>query len=97
MKELPPLDPYTQQRVDQFHAGCVELLDRYIRSVEIDQNRHAVKHGPMPEERAVVDFTRILTAQVRSGELTVETLCGMVAVAIMRGIARKRKGKGGAT
>lgn len=92
MKELPPLLPDMQQKVDQFHAGVSEILDRYIAGVEIDMNRHAVKHGPMPPERMVFDFARILSRQVATGELNIESLCGMVAVAVERGIARRRRG-----
>lgn len=94
MKPLPPLLPQQQQKIDQFHAGCTEMLDRYISSVEMDMNRHAVKHGPMPEERLVFDFTRILNQQVAKGELNLNALCGMMAVAIARGIAKKKAGKG---
>jgi hypothetical protein len=93
MKALPALSPQQQQAVDQFHAGASEMLDRYVHSVEMDMNRHAIKHGPMPPERFVFDFSRILVAQVRSGELKVEALASMVAVAIQEGVVRKRKGK----
>ena len=94
MKELPPLPPQQQTKVDEFHAGMTEMLDRYIAGIEIDMNRHAVKHGQMPQERMVFDLTRIFTMQLRSHELTEEALCGMVAVAIARGIAKKKGGKG---
>ena len=95
MKGLPTLTPAQQQRVDQFHAGMTEMFDRYVAGVELDMNRHAVKHGPMPPERMVYDFTRVLMAQVRdSGNpLNTEAICGMLAVAISRGITTKKKGK----
>lgn len=93
VKELPPLSPQQQTKIDEFHAGMVEMLDRYVAGVEIDMNRHAVKHGQMPEERMVFDLTRILSKQVGTGELTQQSMCGMVAVAIARGIAKKRGGR----
>ena len=94
MKELPPLTPQQQSKVDQFYAGSSEMLDRYIHSVEMDMNRHAVKHGPMPTDRLVFDFTRILNQQVAKGELNLNSVLGMLSVAISRGIEGKRKGKG---
>lgn len=69
------------------------MLDRYIAGVEMDMNRHAVKHGPMPPERMVFDFTRILNQQVAKGELNLNAVLGMLSVAISRGIAKKRQGK----
>lgn len=86
---LPKLTPAHSQKIDQFHASVSEMLDRYIAGIEIDMNRHAIKHGPMPEERAVYDITRILARDV-----TPEMLAGMTALAIVRGVAKKRKGKG---
>lgn len=86
---LPKLTPAHSQKVDQFHASVVELLDRYIAAIELDMNRHAVKHGTMPEERAVYDLTRVLIR-----DLPPEMLAGMTALAIVRGVARKRRGKG---
>ena len=69
------------------------MLDRYIAGVEMDMNRHAVKHGPMPPERMVFDFTRILNQQVAKGELNINSALGMLSVAISRGIKLKGKGK----
>lgn len=86
---LPKMTPAHSQKVDQFHASVVELLDRYIKGIEVDMNRHAVKHGPMPEERAVYDLTRILVRDVPP-----EMLAGITALAIVRGVAKKRQGKG---
>ena len=96
MKELPTLPPQVQQQVDQFHAGMTEVFGRYLHSVEMDANRHAVKHGPMPEERMVWDLTRLLVAQVsdQGNALNLKAVCGMLSVAICQGIERKRKGKG---
>jgi len=94
VKELPPLAPNQQQEVDQFHARCAGMLDHYIHSVEMDMNRHAIKHGPMPIERMVFDMTRILVTQVNKGELNLRDVVGMTTVAISRGIVAKRKGKG---
>lgn len=69
------------------------MLDRYAAAVELDMNRHAVKHGPMPQDRMVYDFTQVLYGQLNSGELKPSALCGMVAMAISREIVKKRKGK----
>jgi hypothetical protein len=91
---LPPLSPQQQQKMDQFYAGCAEMLDRYIHGVEMDMNRHAVKHGPMPVERMVFDMTRILATQVNKGELNLQSTVGMLVVGISRAIEGKRKGKG---
>lgn len=86
---IPQLPPGYEQKVDQFHASCVELLNRYISGVELDMNRHAVKHGPIPEARAVYDLTRMLARDVPAN-----MLAGITALAIVRGIAKKREGKG---
>lgn len=94
MTGIPALSPEQQGKIDQFHAGCAEMLDRYIHGVEMDMNRHAVKHGPMPPERMVFDMTRIITTQVNKGELNLQSVVGMLVVAISRGIEGKRKGKG---
>ena len=94
MKPLPPLSPELQDKVDQFYVGMAEMLDRYISGVELDMNRHAVKHGPMEPERMVFDFTQVLTKQMHDGQLTPQVIIGMLAVAINRGVANKRKGKG---
>jgi hypothetical protein len=88
-KGLPPLPPGQQQHVDQFHASCSEVLDRYVAGFELDMNRHAIKHGPMPPERALTDLTRILARDVPAN-----MLAGITAMAILRGIAKKREGKG---
>lgn len=93
-KPLPPLHPAQQSKVDEFLAGMEQLMDRFIAGFEMDANRHAVKHGPMPEDRMVFDVTRILAMQVRTGELTVNSLCGLLALSIVRGIAKKRQGRG---
>lgn len=89
MKELPSLPPAQQQRADQFHASCSEILDRYIAGFELDLNRHAVKHGVMPPERMLMDVTRILAKDVPAN-----MLAGLAALAIIRGIAKKKEGKG---
>ena len=34
--ELPPLSPERQAKIDQFYAGSIEMLDRYIAVVELD-------------------------------------------------------------
>jgi hypothetical protein len=96
MIELPPLSPERQAKIDQFYAGSIEMLDRYIAVVELDMNRHAVKHGQMPIERMVYDLTRIMVAQIHdeNSPLTVEGVVGMLTVAISRGITAKRKGRG---
>ena len=86
---IPPLSPAQQQKADQFHSACVELLDAYINGIELDLNRHAVKHGPAPEERTLFDLTRILVKDVPPN-----MLAGLTALAIIRGIAKKRQGKG---
>jgi hypothetical protein len=93
-KPLPPIDPGLQAKIDQFHGSCVEILDRYVAGFETDMNRHAVKHGPMDETRAHNDLTRIYARQVASGELPVNMVCGLLAEAVLRGIAAKKKGKG---
>lgn len=90
---LPSLPPDQQAKVDQFMAGTEQTMDRYLAGFELDMNRHAVKHGPMPEDRMVFDVTRILARQVGTGELTVNSVCGLLALSIVRGIARKRQGK----
>lgn len=86
---LPPLPPGQQQQLDQFHASVSEVLDRYVKGFEMDANRHAVKHGAMPEDRMLADVTRILARDVPAN-----MLAGIAALAIIRGIARKRQGKG---
>jgi hypothetical protein len=86
---LPPITPDQQSKIDQFHSACSEVLDAYLAGVQIDMNRHAVKHGLMPEERAVFDLALLLSRDVPR-----EMLAGITALAIIRGIARKRKGKG---
>lgn len=86
---LPPITPETQSKLDQFAASCSEILDAYINGVQLDMNRHAVKHGPPPEERALWDLTHLLARDVPP-----EMLAGITALAIIRGIARKRQGKG---
>lgn len=93
-KELPALPASIQQKADQFHAACEEILDRYLRGFELDMNRHAVKHGAMDPTRAHNDITRILTRQMNSGELPANMVTGLLAEAIIRGIAKKREGKG---
>lgn len=79
----------------------MNLLENYLSGFERDMNRHAVKHGRMPEERAVHDITRLLVTQVKQAEISngteglpVNMLAGMLAAAIVRGIARKKAGKG---
>lgn len=86
---LPKLSPQMSEKVDRFYMSTCEMLDRYIGAFEVDMNRHAVKHGPMPEERAVYDMAKILAR-----DLTPEMLAGITAAAIVRGIAKKRQGKG---
>ena len=88
-RELPKLSPQMQAKTDQWHAACEELLDRYISGVEIDMNRFAVKHEAMPEDRALLDLSRILAKDVPPN-----MLAGITALAIIRGIARKGRGKG---
>lgn len=101
MKPLPPLGPDLQAKVDQFHAGVTNLLDRYIAGFETDMNRHAVKHGPMSEDRAIFDIAQLLASQAELARATNNAdgippnmLAGMLAAAIVRGIAKKRKGQG---
>lgn len=89
VRGLPPLSPEQQGKLDQFHAACSELLDRLIKGYEVDFNRHAVKHGAMPEDRAVFDMARLLAQDVPPN-----MLAGITAMAIVRGIAKKRGGKG---
>lgn len=93
-KELPRLSPETQTKADQFHGACSELLDNYVHGFEMDFNRHAVKHGPMDETRAHYDITRLLTIQVQNGQLPMSMAMGILSEAIIRGVAKKRGGKG---
>lgn len=93
-KELPKPPPGLVMKMDQLRAGCDQLLDRYIAGFEIDMNRHAVKHGPMDPTEAHWHVTKILTQQVGLHDLSLEMLAGMVASAIVRGIAGKAKGRG---
>lgn len=86
---LPPVDPKLISEADRFHASCAEILDRYVSGIELDANRHAVKHGPLDETKAHHDVTKILLKDIPPG-----MLAGMLAEAILRGIARKRKGRG---
>jgi len=88
-KPLPPLPPEQQQRVEKFHDQCSTILDRYVHGVEMDMNRHAVKHGPMPRDRAHYDVTMLLMK-----DLDAANLAGLLSEAILRGIAKKREGKG---
>lgn len=75
--------------MDQLFASCSELLDRYIAGVEIDLNRHAVKHGSMSETQAHYHVTKLLATA-----LPANMLAGVAAAAIVRGIWAKQKGKG---
>ncbi len=93
VKPLPPLEPGRQQQVDQFHANCVQVFDRYLHGVEMDMNRHAVKHGPMDAGRAHTDLTRILAKQIKSGEIPANMVAGLLAEAVLRGVASKGKGR----
>lgn len=96
-KDLPPLPPSIRERAATFHAICAEGLDRYVHGFEMDANRHAIKHGAMDETRMHNDMSRILLVQLRSGdirEFNDEVVVGMLAEAIIRGIAKKREGKG---
>lgn len=86
---LPPLPPQVVQKLDEFHASCEQVLDGYVHGFEMDMNRHAVKHGAMDDARAVNDFTRILLKDVPHNMLG-----GLLAVAILRLIKRKAKGRG---
>ncbi len=93
-KQLPPLPPGLRDKVVQYRLACAEILDRYLHGFEMDANRHAVKHGPMDEDRMHNDLTRILTMQMNQGDLPANMLAGLLAEAIIRGIAKKREGKG---
>lgn len=88
--ELPPLSPKMQADLDQFYAGMNEMLDRYIDGIALDMRRHAVKHGPMPDDRAVYDLARIFTKQINDGDLTIPALSGLAALSIVR-FVRGRK------
>lgn len=94
VKELPPLPPGIQAKIEQFRTGCQEILGRYVDGFERDFNRHAVKHGAMSMDRAHNDLTRILTMQMNSGELPPSMIAGLLAEAIISGIVKKREGKG---
>ncbi|HEX2616355.1 MAG TPA: hypothetical protein VHL57_02370 [Flavobacteriales bacterium] len=78
-----------QQQVDEFHGKCAEILDRYVHGIEMDMNRHAVKHGPMEEARAVHDMTKMLIRDVPHN-----MLAGLLALAILRLIGKKARGQG---
>jgi hypothetical protein len=91
---LPKIPPGQQSQMDQFYASCEQMLDRYLHGFEMDMNRHAVKHGKMPDERAHYDMTRIFVTQMKAGELPMNMALGILAAAIVRGIAKKREGKG---
>lgn len=91
--ELPPLTPAMQSKVDQHMAGAEEVMNAYLNGFERDMNRHAVKHGPMPEDRMVFDLSRLLSRQVVAGDLPINSVCSLLALAIVRGIAKRKQGK----
>jgi hypothetical protein len=89
VKALPPPPPELVLKMDQLYAASSELLDRYVSGVNIDLNRHAVKHGSMSDTQAHYHLTKILAREVPAN-----MLAAMAAAAILRGIAGKAKGKG---
>lgn len=86
---LPPLAPGQEQKITEFAENCNTVLDSYVKGFELDLNRHAVKHGQMPQNRAVNDLTVILIRDVPHN-----MLAGLLATAILRMINRKVQGRG---
>lgn len=96
MKPIDPLPPGLQSKVEQFYSSTRELVGRWLSGFEIDFNRHAVKHGPIPADRAVFDMTKLFVTQVNDPDnpLTLEMLAGGMAYSIVGGITAKAKGRG---
>lgn len=71
---------------------CDQLLDHYVDAISNDMDNFVHKHHKsMDMTYAHNDISRVLA---REEQLTAGVLAGMVAAAILKEIAKKRKGKG---